>query len=90
MSSNLYREFPQFDGVSTSVMSRLILEARLSPSDVQIAASRLLWGMDYSDIACAVGRDRTGVSSRLKDIIVPRIELVMYPEDKQGLLSVQK
>lgn len=82
MSSTLYSEFPQFDGVSSSTMCRLILEARLSPSDVQIAASRLVWGMDYPDIAAAVGRDRTGVSARLRDLIVPRIELVMYPFDK--------
>lgn len=82
MSSTLYREFPQFDGVNSSTMCRLILEARLSPTDVQIAASRLVWGMDYPDIAAALGRDRSGVSERLREIIVPRIEMVMYPSDK--------
>ena len=82
MSSTLYREFPQFDGVNSSTMCRLILEARLSPTDVQIAASRLVWGMDYPDIAAALGRDRSGVSERLRDIIVPRIEMVMFPSDK--------
>ncbi len=58
-------------------MSRLILEARLSPTDVQIAASRLMWGMDYADIGAAVGMDRSAVSKRLRGLIVPRIELVM-------------
>ena len=82
MSSTLYREFPQFDGVNSSTMCRLILEARLSPTDVQIAASRLVWGMDYPDIAAAIGRDRSGVSERLREIIVPRIEMVMFPSDK--------
>ena len=82
MSSTLYREFPQFDGVNSSTMCRLILEARLSPTDVQIAASRLVWGMDYPDIAAALGRDRSGVSARLREIIVPRIEMVMFPSDK--------
>lgn len=82
MSSTLYREFPQFDGVNSSTMCRLILEARLSPADVQIAASRLVWGMDYPDIAAALGRDRSGVSERLREIIVPRIEMVMFPSDK--------
>ncbi len=48
-----YDEYPQFDGVTSSVMSRLIIEARLAPSDVHIAASRLVWGMDYADIAAA-------------------------------------
>ena len=82
MSSTLYREFPQFNGVNSSTMCRLILEARLSPTDVQIAASRLVWGMDYPDIAAALGRDRSGVSERLREIIVPRIEMVMFPSDK--------
>lgn len=82
MSSTLYREFPQFDGVNSSTMCRLILEARLSPTDMQIAASRLVWGMDYPDIAAALGRDRSGVSERLREIIVPRIEMVMFPSDK--------
>lgn len=57
-------------------MSRMIIEARLSPTDVQIAASRLVWGMDYADIGAAVGRDRSGIAKRLRDVIVPRIELV--------------
>ena len=82
MSSTLYREFPQFDGVNSSTMCRLILEARLSPTDVQIAASRLVWGMDYPDIAATIGRDRSGVSERLREVIVPRIEMVMFPSDK--------
>lgn len=85
MPSTLYNEFPQFDGVPSSTLCRLILEARLSPTDVQIAASRLVWGMDYSDIAAAVGRDRSGVSARLRDVIVPRIERIMFPSDKEGL-----
>lgn len=82
MRVSVYKEFPQFDGITASVMGRLILEARLSSSDVRIAASRLLWSMDYPDIGALVGMDRTAVSERLKTIIVPRIELVMYPTDK--------
>lgn len=78
----LYDEFPQFDGISASVMSRLIVEARLSPPDVQIAASRLVWGMDYADIGAAVGMDRSAVSKRLRGQIVPRIELIMQDFDK--------
>lgn len=78
----LYEEFPQFDGVTASVMSRLILEARLAPTDVQIAASRLIWGMDYADIGAAVGMDRTAVSRRLRGQIAPRIELILTTNDK--------
>ena len=90
MSSTLYREFPQFDGVNSSTMCRLILEARLSPTDVQIAASRLVWGMDYPDIAAALGRDRSGVSERLREIIVPRIEMVMFPSDKGDPMRAER
>lgn len=78
----LYGEYPQFDGVSSSAMSRLIIEARLSPIDVQIAASRLVWGMDYADIGATVGMDRSAVSKRLKGLIVPRIELILKEYDK--------
>lgn len=81
----LYEEYPQFDGVSSSVMSRLIIEARLAPVDVQIAASRLVWGMDYADIGAAVGMDRSGVSKRLRGQIVPRIELVMHESDRGAI-----
>lgn len=73
MPSNLYTEFPDLDGVPGYMMARLIIEARLSPHDVQIAASRLIWGMDYADIGAAVGMDRSAVSERLKARIVPRM-----------------
>lgn len=77
-----YDEYPQFDGITSSVMSRLIIEARLSPTDVQIAASRLVWSMDYADIGAAVGMDRSAVSKRLRGQIVPRIELVIQAVDR--------
>ncbi len=78
----MYNEYPQFDGITSSGMSRLILEARLSPTDVQIAASRLMWGMDYADIGAAVGMDRSAVSRRLRNQIVPHIELIFDEKDK--------
>ena len=62
--ASVYREFPALDGVPAYMMARLILEARLSPRDVQIAASRLIW---------AVGMDRSAVSERLRTAIVPRM-----------------
>ncbi len=77
-----YDEYPQFDGLSSSEMSRLIIEARLSRTDVQIAASRLVWGMEYADIGAAVGMDRSAVSKRLHGQIVPRIEKIMERIDK--------
>lgn len=78
----LYDEYPQFDGISSSAMSRLILEARLAPVDIQIAASRLVWGMDYADIGAAVGMDRSAVSKRLRGQVVPRLELIMSDYNK--------
>lgn len=57
--ANVYREFPALDGVPAYMMARLILEARLSPKDVQIAASRLIWAMDYADIGAAVAENAT-------------------------------
>ena len=71
--ANVYLEFPALDGVPAYMMARLILEARLSPKDVQIAASRLIWSMDYADIGAAVGMDRSAVSERLRTAIVRRM-----------------
>lgn len=71
--ASVYTEFPALDGVPAYMMARLILEARLSPRDVQIAASRLIWSMDYADIGAAVGMDRSAVSERLRASIVPRM-----------------
>ena len=71
--ANVYREFPALGGVPAYMMARLILEARLSPRDVQIAASRLIWALDYADIGAAVGMDRSAVSERLRASIVPRM-----------------
>ena len=71
--AKVYREFPALDGVPAYMMARLIIEARLSPKDVQIAASRLIWSMDYADIGAAVGMDRSAVSERLRASIVPRM-----------------
>lgn len=71
--ASVYTEFPALGGVPAYMMARLILEARLSPRDVQIAASRLIWSMDYADIGAAVGMDRSAVSERLRASIVPRM-----------------
>lgn len=75
-----YDEYPQFDGLSSSEMLHLIIEAWLSRTGIQIAASRLVWGMEYADIGAAVGMDRSAVSKRLRGQIVPRIELVIHAE----------
>lgn len=53
----------------------LIATACLSKADAAIARMRLIDGMDYADIAPYVHMDRTGVSKRLRRIIVPKIEL---------------
>ena len=71
--ASVYKEIPGLAGVPAYMMARLILESRLSPRDVQIAASRLIWGMDYADIGAAVGMDRSSVSDRLRSSIVPRM-----------------
>ncbi len=83
---NMYDEYPQFDGLPSSEMSRLIIEARLSRTDVQIAASRLVWGMEYADIGAVVGMDRSAVSKRLRGQIVPRIELVTPYDTKHKVI----
>jgi DNA-directed RNA polymerase specialized sigma24 family protein len=55
--------------------AELIALAGLSRADETIARMRLIDGIDYADIGAAVNMDRTGVSKRLRNIIVPQIEL---------------
>ena len=51
----------------------MILRARLSPDDAQIAIGRLVWRMCWVDIASAVHMDRTTAMRRMKNVIVPRL-----------------
>ena len=51
----------------------MILRARLSPDDAQIAIGRLVWRMCWVDIADAVHMDRTTAMRRLRKIIIPRL-----------------
>lgn len=68
-----YDEFPQFSEYGTKEMIRLIREARLSGPDQKIAMGRLVYHRQYADIAAELNRDRSGVSRRLRQTIVPRI-----------------
>ena len=77
MPTTLYGEYPQFDGLTGGELARAILEARLSPTDVQISTSRLIWGMEYADIGAAVGMDRSAVAKRVRGQIVPRLEMAI-------------
>lgn len=84
MPTTLYGEFPQFDGLTGGELARAILEARLSPTDVQISTSRLIWGMEYADIGAAVGMDRSAVAKRLRGQIVPRLEMAIQGARRYG------
>ena len=84
MPTTLYGEFPQFDGLTGGELARAILEARLSPTDVQISTSRLIWGMEYADIGAAVGMDRSAVAKRLRGQIVPRLEMAILGARRYG------
>ena len=66
-----YDEFPQFAGYGTKEMICIIKEARLSLTDQEIARGRLVERREYADIAAQLHRDRSGVSKRLRYIIIP-------------------
>lgn len=68
-----YGEFPQFAEYGTKEMIRIIGEARLSKADQKIARGRLVEHRAYADIAAALSRDRSGVSRRLRQVIVPHL-----------------
>ena len=68
-----YDEFPQFSRYGTKEMIRLIEDARLSKPDQKIAMGRLVHHRQYAEIAAELNRDRSGVSRRLRQTIIPRI-----------------
>ena len=70
-----YREFPQLTRMPADRRAEVIALAGLSKPDETIARMRLIDGIDYADIGAAVNMDRSGVSKRLHNIIVPQIEL---------------
>lgn len=70
-----YSEYPQLTRMPAHRRAELIALAGLSRADETIAHMRLIDGIDYADIGAAVNMDRTGVSKRLRNIIVPQIEL---------------
>lgn len=75
-----YDEFPQFSGYGTNEMIRIIADARLSRPDQKIALGRLVYHRQYAEIAAELNRDRSGISRRLRQTIVPRI--LEYTEQK--------
>lgn len=66
-------EFPALDSVPRDRMTQLILDAKMSPKDVEIATCRLIWSMDYPAICAALGMDRNAVYDRLKKRIIPHM-----------------
>ncbi len=75
-----YDEFPQFSEYGTKEMILIIEEARLSRSDRRIAMGRLVYHRQYAEIAAELNRDRSGISRRLRQTILPRI--LEYTEQK--------
>lgn len=59
-------------------LKALLKRSTLSREDRQIAISCLIWDMDYIDIGAAVHMDRTTVSRRMRTIIVPQLEKLLY------------
>ena len=72
-SPHAYGEYPELEGYTEDEIRALILNARLSPDDAQIAIGRLIWRMCWVDIASAVHMDRTTAMRRMRNVIVPRL-----------------
>lgn len=83
-----YDEYPQFDGLSSSEILHLIIETRLSRTDIQIAASRLVWGMEYADIR--FNADGHNVVEKLIESCKNSEEYKRNPEYANGMLDAWK
>ena len=66
-------------------LQKLLKRSTLSRDDRQIAASCLIWDMDYIEIGAVVHMDRTTVSRRMRKIIAPQLEMLQGREkDRAG------
>lgn len=66
--------FPRLADLDAEELHRLLKRSTLSKEDRQIAASCLIWDMDYMEIGAAVHMDRTTVSRRMRRVIAPQLE----------------
>lgn len=66
--------FPRLADLDAVELHRLLKRSTLSKEDRQIAASCLIWDMDYVEIGAAVHMDRTTVSRRMRRVIAPQLE----------------
>ena len=74
MKNRLYEEFPELRYLTDVELKQLCKNARLSRDDTRIAILRLTDRRSYADIGAKVNRDRSGVSKRLRNTIVPELK----------------
>ena len=67
-------EYARFANLTAPEFAGLLALAKLSSEDKEIAAQRIVWRMNYIDIAVAVHMDRRTVARRLKKTILPELE----------------
>ena len=77
-------EFARFADLTAPEFAGLLALAKLSSEDKEIATQRIVWRMNYIDIAVAVHMDRRTVSRRMETVILPELERMMRRNIEAG------
>lgn len=67
-------EYSRFLNLTAPEFAGMLALAKLASADKEIATQRIVWRMNYIDIAAAVHMDRRTVARRLKNTILPELE----------------
>lgn len=73
MGAHIANEFPELSALTADEITAALSASRLSATDREIAAQRLIWRMPYIDIAVHHHYDRTTVAKRMRRIIIPAL-----------------
>ena len=70
--------------MTSEEFSELLAQCKLSSEDKEIAVQRIVWRMQYIDIAAAVHMDRRTVARHMEGVILPELERIMVKMAKAG------
>ncbi len=71
------RQYPQFDNWTAEEFAGLLRIAKLSDEDKEIATQCIAWRMALIDVGIAHNMDRSTVSRRLDNVILPELKRMM-------------
>ena len=70
--------------MTSEEFSELLAQCKLSSEDKEIATQRIVWRMQFIDIAACVHMDRRTVSRRLESVILQELDRMLNKRKEVG------